>query len=128
MEEEDIIMFSVPEVEELVIHRLDTITDDGILTRGDATNQTDKWVVDQENIKAEVLNFNDKPIVLKNSGWYFIDNAPENNAPFSEELQFTSLMMMTLKDIGMILFIMAVVMYLLFTARDIRFAAAARRR
>ncbi len=128
LEEEDIIMFSTPEIEELVIHRADTITETGILTRGDAKNQTDKWVVDPENVRAEVLDFNGNPIVLKNSGWYFIDNAPENNAPFSEELQFTSLMMLTLKDLGMIIFILAVAMYLIFTARDIKFASAVRRR
>ncbi len=129
IEDEDIVMFTTPEVEDLVIHRVDDISEDGaISTRGDATNHTDDWIIHEDNVQAEVLNFNGKPIVFKNTGWYFINNAPENPAVFSEELQFTSLMMMTLRDIGMVMFIAAILMYLVFTARDIKFASAARRR
>ncbi len=129
LDDEDIIMFTTPEIQELVIHRVDDIEDDGgILTRGDATNHTDNWVIEKDNVQAEVLEFNGNPVVLKNTGWYFIDNAPEDSAVFSDELQFTSLMMMTLKEIGMVMFIAAIFMYLLLTARDIRFASATRRK
>ncbi len=128
LEEDDIIMFKVDAVQELVIHRVDTISEDGILTRGDALDKTDKWIIAENDVQAEVLNFNDNPIVFKDAGWYFIDNAPADSSPFSEELQFTTLMMVTMKDIGLLIFILAVVLYLAFTVRDIRFSSAVRRR
>ncbi len=117
----DIIMFSLPSVKELVIHRIDSISDDGIKTKGDATNATDKWTVDKDNVEAEVIVIGNKPLVLKSVGWYFIDNAPTDQAPFSGELKMTSLLLIGMKSLGLVIFIVAVVIYLAFTARDIRF-------
>lgn len=120
-QKDDIIMFSLPSVNELVIHRVDSVTDEGVKTKGDATNVTDRWVVDRNDVEAEVIMVGSEPVVLKSMGWYFIDNAQDNSAPFSGELKMTSLLLVGMKSLGLVIFIFAVVIYLAFTARDIRF-------
>ena len=116
---DDIIMFTVEKQKDIIIHRVDKIMEEEVYTKGDATNKTDNWVVEEENITAEVLEIGGNPIVLKNLGWYFITNPP-SNAPFSGEMRFTSLMLLTLKNVGVLVFIICLLLYLLLTARDVR--------
>ena len=123
----DIIMFTVPTEKELIIHRVESIGEEGIRTKGDATNATENWIVDAESVEAKLVSVGDSPVILKGAGWYFIDNAP-SSAPFSGELHFTSLMLMTFKNIGIILFTVATSLYLLLTVRDIKGKPMHRRR
>jgi len=117
--EGDIIMFTVPSEKNLIIHRVERITEEGIYTAGDATGSVDNWVVNPDDVKAKVTTLGDDPIVLKGVGWYFIDNPP-SSAPFNGEMHFSSLMLITLKNIGLILFITAVALYLILTMRDVQ--------
>ena len=123
----DIIMFTVPTEEELIVHRVDSVSEEGIYTKGDATNRTDDWIVDVNNVEAKIVTVGGDPVIMKGTGWYFIDNPP-SSAPFSSELHFTSLMLMGFKSIGIILFIVATGLYLLLTARDIKHKPGHRRR
>jgi signal peptidase len=113
----DIIMFSIPTEKNMVIHRVDGVTAEGIYTKGDATNATDDWVVNIEDVQAKVTEIGGNPIVLKGVGWYFIQNPPAS-APTSAEMRFTSVMLITLKNIGIVLFMLCVTLYLLLTFRD----------
>jgi signal peptidase len=123
----DIIMFKVPTEQELIIHRVESVNEEGIITKGDATNVTDSWIVEHDDVEAEVMIVGGSPIVLKGVGWYFIENAP-TTAPFSGELRFTSLMLMSLKNIGIILFLVAFSLYLLLVLREIQTNPVSRRR
>ena len=67
------------------------------------------------------------PIIMEETGWYFIDNAP-SSAPFSGELFFTSMLLMTFKNFGIILFTVSITLYLLLTARDVKGKKVYRRR
>ena len=123
----DIIMFTVPSEKELIVHRVESIGEDGIRTKGDATNATDNWIVDSNDVEAKLVTIGGSPVTLKEVGWYFIDNAP-SSAPFSGELYFTSMMLMSFKSIGIALFMIATVLYLFLTARDIKRKPVHRRR
>ena len=123
----DVIMFTVPTEKELIIHRVESIGEEGIYTKGDATNATDNWIVDVNDVEAKLVMVGGGPVILKGAGWYFIDNAP-SSAPFSGELHFTSLMLMGIKSVGIFLFIIATTLYLLLTAREIKHKPAYRRR
>jgi signal peptidase I len=116
--EGDIIMFSIPTEKNMVIHRVDSVTAEGIHTKGDAANTTDDWVIYNEDVKAKVTEIAGNPITLKGVGWYFIQNPPAG-APTSTEMHFTSVMLITLKNIGMVLFMLCVTLYLLLTLRDV---------
>ena len=123
----DVIMFTVPSERELIIHRVESIGEEGILTAGDATGATDNWIVDINDVEAELVIVGGGPVILKEAGWYFIDNAP-SSAPFSGELFFTSMLLMTFKSLGIILFVVSITLYLLLTARDVKGKKVYRRR
>ncbi|MCK5548026.1 MAG: signal peptidase I [Thermoplasmata archaeon] len=125
--EGDIIMFSVPSQRDLIIHRVESVEPDGIYTVGDATGQVDDWVVEEDDIEGEVVAVGGYSAVLKGVGWYFIENAP-SSAPFSGELHFTSLMLVSLKNIGILIFMIAIMLYIMLTARDLQYQSAHKRR
>lgn len=115
----DVIMFTVPSEKELIVHRVESIGEEGIRTKGDATNAIDNWIVDGDDVEAKLVTVGGNPLILKGAGWYFIDNAP-SSAPFSGELYFTSLLLMTFKNLGIILFMVSTSLYLLLTLRDVK--------
>jgi len=51
----DIICFKLAEGQPWVTHRIVNITDEGFITKGDANNDVDRWVVKRENVVGEVL-------------------------------------------------------------------------
>jgi signal peptidase len=51
----DIICFKLSDSQLWVTHRIVNITDEGFITKGDANNVADRWVVERENVVGKVL-------------------------------------------------------------------------
>lgn len=101
-----------------VIHRIENITDEGIITKGDATNLVDDWIVESDEVQGKVVSiFDNKPIVIKNVGNYFIEDN-KINGHYENEFKFSSLLVTTLKDIGLAIFIGCVGLYIFLTFRE----------
>jgi signal peptidase len=121
-DENDIIMFSNKNPRGLhppVIHRVNEVKGDNITTKSDATDQIDDWVVQEDEIQAKAVTVQGEPIVLENVGSYFITDY-RTNGKYANEFVFTSLMIASLKDLGIAIFVLCVGLYIVLTVRDIR--------
>jgi signal peptidase I len=72
----DVIVFRNPNVkfEDKVIHRINSISFEGvdIKTKGDNINFPDDWTLSNEHILGSAVTFNERPVVAKRVGRYFI--------------------------------------------------------
>jgi len=121
-EKNDIIMFENKDTRGLhppVIHRVAETNGYNITTKGDATDKIDDWTVEDDEVVAKAVSIKNKPIVIKNVGNYFI-NDYRSGGKYQNEFVFTSLMVATLKDLGIAIFVFCLVLYILLTVRDIR--------
>ncbi len=50
----DVVLFQRPKTEILVVHRVSVVSEQGIYTRGDNSNQIDHWVLDKTDILGQV--------------------------------------------------------------------------
>lgn len=71
----DVIVFIPPDGEQMVIHRVTSISEDGIRTKGDNA-LPDTWRLGKDNIKGKAISISQKPLVIKGLGYYLmpIDN------------------------------------------------------
>ncbi len=115
--EGDIVLFPSPVDGRAVIHRVVDVQGDKVLTQGDAVGSPDPWVVDADAIQSKAVQVDDTAFVLEEIGWYFIRNAPPQEGPFGG-LRFTRLAVGLLKELGLALFFVALLLYVLLTARD----------
>lgn len=113
----DIILFqpSTFGKDQVVTHRVYSITPSGIKTKGDA-RPVDNWVIDQESIYSEAILIGGKPIVIKNIGYYFIDETP--NTSYPGEFGFIKSIMMKSKELGLLIFAVAIILFILLSVND----------
>jgi signal peptidase len=120
-DDDDIIMFNdkAPTgIHPPVIHRVDNITDEGIKTKGDATGKIDDWVIEEDEVSAKAVeNQEGDPIVIPEVGNYFLQDY-RANGKYANEFIFTSVMVVTLKDIGLTVFFGCVALYIILSFRD----------
>jgi hypothetical protein len=91
----DIVVFQNPDLaaQEYVIHRISSIDLDKIQTMGDNNNYEDDWTLEKEDIIGIAFTFNEKPIVAKKLGGFFIkDYEFDRNAKYKfSEFEFNLL-------------------------------------
>ena len=77
----DVIVFIPGSGDKMVVHRVLSVAEDGIRTKGDNANP-DPWRLTQDNIKGKTISINQNPIVIRGLGYYFI---PINNPTSAQD-------------------------------------------
>ena len=113
----DIMMFNVQKLgkDDIVTHRIYSISKNGIRTKGDAT-ALDNWVIHERDIMSKVVIVGGKPIVVKGVGYYFLDETPTTT--YSGEFGFIQTILMKAKEIGLLIFVVCIVMFILLSVND----------
>ena len=113
----DIIMFKPSTLgkDKIVTHRVHSFTPRGIKTKGDA-RPIDNWEVDQKLIYSEAILIGEKPIVIKNIGYYFMDETPNTNYP--GEFGFLKSILMKSKELGLLIFTICITLFVLLSLND----------
>lgn len=68
----DIVLIAPPGQGSLIIHRVISVEDGKIRTKGDNTDTVDPWVLTKEDVKGKAVRINGKPVTIKNLGIYFM--------------------------------------------------------
>ena len=111
-EQGNIIMFETEEAKMPVIHRIYSVSDDKIRTKGDAVELADKWMIKKDQIKGEAIIFQGKPIVVKNIGEYLLFD-PNNVriTKYGSEMYRISQIIKNVKNLGLTIFIICISLY-----------------
>lgn len=111
----DIIMFKTPKVLTPVTHRAIGVSESGIITKGDARRSKDDWVVKYDQIKGKAITLNEKPIILKDVGTYFIEDFQSGimTQKYNEEFILMRKIITSIKSLGLVIFFFAIFMYIL---------------
>jgi signal peptidase I len=114
----DIIMFERPDTSYPVAHRIKMITDLGIYTAGDATDQIDWWELHKEDIHGKAVLIQGSPIVLKSLGKFFIiDQSHQDFGPFGQDYRNYILFFQVVKIYGYAIAIICLLLYIVMTLR-----------
>jgi signal peptidase I len=110
----DIIMFETKEANMPVIHRVYSVSGNGIRTKGDAAQLVDEWSLDKNQIKGKAILFQGKPIVIKNLGVYLLYNPDEIRVTnYGSEIYRISQMVKNFKKLGLLIFIICISIYII---------------
>ncbi|NJD76634.1 MAG: signal peptidase I [Candidatus Methanoperedens sp.] len=114
----DIIMFNRPDTNLPYAHRILYITKDGIVTKGDASNQKDWWRLKNRDIIGKAILIGGKPIVLKGYGSYFIvSDRNQDLGPFGNDYRKYQLFFQVVKLYGYVIAAFCLFLYILLTVR-----------
>jgi signal peptidase len=114
----DIVMFRTPDTDLPYTHRIQSITNEGIMTKGDATDQNDWWKLKNEEILAKAILIKGKPIVLKGYGNYFIiSDKNQDFGPFGNDYRKYQLFFQVVRIYGYVIAAVCLFLYILITAR-----------
>lgn len=107
----DVIVFIPDSGDKMVVHRVLSVAEDGIRTKGDNANP-DNWKLTQDNIKGKTISINQNPIVIRGLGYYFM---PINDPMRAQDptLRATRENIIALQRIGPIVAIVIMVFVLL---------------
>lgn len=113
----DIIMFHVEKIgkDDVITHRVHSISESGIRTKGDA-GSVDNWIIHENNIISEAIIVGDKPIVMKDVGFYFLDESPTST--YRGEFGFIQTVLLKSKEFGLLIFVVCVVLFILLSVND----------
>ena len=112
----DIIMFDAPGVAIPVVHRVYSVEDYGIRTKGDA-RPVDLWVISEDDIRGQSVMIHGEPIVLRDVGVYFIED-PRQPHVFGTEFGFITSLIQTIQTSGLVLFFLMIALYIIMTLRE----------
>jgi len=119
----DIILFDPRDSLTPYTHRVVSIAGGKIRTKGDAGGIADPWTLSTDEVLAKVVILNDKPIVVKSFGSYFIlDYTKEEQkvgGRYGGEYAFIKNLLNAVKAWGYALCIIAVIGYILLSAREL---------
>ena len=108
----DIIMFETEKANMPVIHRIYSVSDDEIRTKGDAVELVDDWILKKDQIKGEGIIFQGKPVVVKNIGEYLLfDSSTVRINKYGSEMYRASQFIKNIKDLGLTIFIFCILLY-----------------
>jgi signal peptidase I len=115
----DIIMFETKEANMPVIHRVYSVKENVIRTKGDASQLVDEWVLDKNQIKGKAILFQGKPIIIKNLGVYLLYNPDEIRITnYGSEIYRISQIVKNFKKLGLLIFIICVSIYIITNFRN----------
>ena len=127
--EGDIIMFEIAYLgkkNQVITHRIHSITPDGVKTKGDANGAVDSWILSPERIYAKAITINEIPIVLKSVGHYFLDT--QISTTYAKEFGFMQSLAKGGKQFGLLIFVICIVGYLWLSIEDVKKQKKYRRR
>jgi len=109
----DIIKFETKEAPMPVIHRIYSVSEDEIKTKGDAVEFADDWILKKEQIQGQAVLFQGKPIIVKNIGEYLLFD-PNNIqiTKYGSEMYRVSQIIKNIKNLGLIIFIICILLYI----------------
>jgi len=113
----DIIMFMTPDTNLPYTHRIQSISNEGIFTKGDATTQRDWWNLKNEDILGKAILIKGKPIVLKGYGNYFIIEKNMDLGPFGNDYRKYQLFFKVVRIYGYVIAAISLFLYILLTAK-----------
>jgi hypothetical protein len=120
-EKGDIIMFETKEANMPVIHRVYSVSENGIRTKGDAAQLVDEWNLDRNQIKGKAILFQGKPLVVKNLGVYLLYNPDEVRVTnYGSQIYQISQIVKNFKELGLLIFIICISIYIItnFSQKD----------
>ena len=111
----DILMFKTNSVLIPVIHRVVSVSERGVKTKGDARGRADDWTVPEDQICGKVVVIGGNPIVIKSVGNYFIEDVSDGGmyTKYGREYGFVKQLVQSIKSFGLIIFFLCILMYIL---------------
>lgn len=116
----DIISVKVPDMQLPVMHRVVSISNSGLRTKGDANPTEDPWIVSKDWISGENVLISGHPLVINNLGAYFISDASGQGRTYGPEFDAVSKLIRGVKAAGLVIFFVCIILYLVFSIRDAR--------
>ena len=118
----DIITFNVKNKNFAISHRVISINNGAIITKGDNNPRRDEYNTRQENIIAKAIQINDHPLVIKNLGALFIVDYSKQGViyKFGDRFTFMQQLSATIKSWGIVITIFALFGYIMMMQRDRR--------
>ncbi len=125
--EGDIIMFGIAVIgkDQIVTHRVYSVTSEGVKTKGDAGG-VDYWTVSQKQIHAKAIIIGGQPIVIKSVGHYFLET--QISSTYAREFGFMQSLMRGGKQLGLLIFVICLVAYTWISVNDMKKQKKYRRR
>jgi len=112
----DILMFDTPSVLLPVIHRVISVSERGVKTKGDnVRTRVDDWIVLGDQICGKAVVIGGNPIVIKSFGSYFIEDVSDGGmyTKYGREYGFVKQLVQSIKSFGLIIFFLCILMYIL---------------
>lgn len=118
----DIITFNVKNKNYDISHRVISVSDGTIITKGDNNPRKDEYGTTQKNIKAKAIQFNNHPLVIRDLGALFIVDYSKQGViyKFGDRFTFMQQLSATIKAWGIVITIFALFGYILMMQRDKR--------
>jgi len=117
----DIILFEADRYIVPVTHRIVTVSNDGVTTKGDAAISPDPWFIPTEDIQSKAIQLEGKPIVIKDVGDYFIlESERQSYGKYGQEYSFIKNMFLMVRMYGYALCVIAILGYLFLTIGENR--------
>jgi signal peptidase len=118
----DIITFNVNNKNVDISHRVISISNGAIITKGDNNPRKDDYGTTQENIKAKAIQFNNHPLVIKDLGALFIVDYSKEGIiyKFGDRFTFMQQLSATIQAWGIVITVFALLGYIMMMQRDKR--------
>ncbi len=101
-----------------VTHRVVELSGDTLRTKGDNNPALDSWRVNKKNILGEAIILNNKPIVLKDIGAYFL--LDYRTTQYSSEFIAIAKTIQNMRTMGIMIFFVCLIIYLFLSIKDAR--------
>lgn len=101
-----------------VTHRINGISGDVMRTKGDNNPNQDSWRLSNKDILGKAVILNDKPVVLKDVGQYFLLDF--KTTQYSEEFLAIAKTIQNMRTMGIMVFFVCLVLYLFLSIKDSR--------
>ena len=118
----DIITFNVINKNYAISHRVISINNGAIITKGDNNPRKDEYNTKQQNIIAKAIQFNNHPLVIKDLGALFIVDYSKQGVifKFGDRFTFMQQLSATIKAWGLVITVFALLGYIIMMQRDKR--------
>ena len=101
-----------------VTHRIMEITGDTIRTKGDNNPAPDSWRINKKSILGEAVILNDKPVVLKDIGKYFLLDF--RTTEYTGEFLAIAKTIQNMRAMGIMIFFVCLVLYMFLSIKEAR--------
>jgi signal peptidase len=120
----DIIIFPDPQNSRVgsqpltITHRIESISADGIKTKGDNNPYIDSWSVSRKMVLGKAIVLYRQPLVLKDMGKYFLLDFSAQQ--YNQEFLAISKTIQNMRALGIMIFFICLALYLILSVRDAR--------